>query len=167
MWFGYFYTTFLFLTLHQRFIVACRFNSDSQWRIMPHKWLWVMIIFTSCNNSLLTQCAAVVTEGFYLTTIPASVFLSNFCIFAAWEIAPKQKSNSPVFFFFFSGLLRGAVTAGQSQLYGMRLEQKLRHLMSHQWLKAHNIAEYGFTKSGFIRCGDGCFKDQLRRVGCK
>lgn len=34
--------------------------------------LWV-IISPSCSNSLLTQRAAVVTEGFYLTTIPASV----------------------------------------------------------------------------------------------
>lgn len=34
--------------------------------------LWV-IISPSCSNSLLTQRAAVVTEGFHLTTIPASV----------------------------------------------------------------------------------------------
>lgn len=34
--------------------------------------LWA-IISPSCSNSLLTQRAAVVTEGFYLTTIPASV----------------------------------------------------------------------------------------------
>lgn len=40
--------------------------------------------FHFLQNSLLTQCAAAVTEGFYLTTIPASVFtIEEFCICAA------------------------------------------------------------------------------------
>lgn len=69
--------------------LSCRFKL---WFTMKNitTQLWV-IISPSCSNSLLTQRAAVVTEGFYLTTIQASVSPLKFtCL---WQEKGKKKKK--------------------------------------------------------------------------
>lgn len=59
--------------------------------------------FHFLQNSLLTQCAAAITEGFYLTTIPASVLLLKSSVSVLPERWQQNKTKIP--HFLFSGLL--------------------------------------------------------------